>query len=170
MTKIIDDTLLKAVSQNQDCLISEFWIYGGKCEHWTELSPWYIAWPWPATSLSGRKTVTRRPGDLHLSAGRGKQSAAESDLTIHKIRILPALGGNWVCNYLTMFDWGYLWLVPASCHPDIGDIHPKLLNDTIIKHHHHWLLAFLYNVREPRHRYRDVFFSCWPCTALAGCS
>ena len=148
MTKIIDDTLLKAVSQNQDCLISEFWIYGRKCEHWTELSLVTMIYCLAVTRYlqSGRKTVTRSQRDLHLSAERGKQSAAESDLTIHKIRILPALGGNWVCNYLTMFDWGYLWLVPASCHPDIGDIHPKLLNDTIIKHHHHWLLAFLYNV------------------------
>ena len=37
-----------------------------------------------------------------------------------------------------------------------------------------WKLTYFYTIsnmdkREPRHRYRDVSFSCWPCTALAGC-
>ena len=30
-------------------------------------------------------------------------------------------------------------------------------------------VSVMYCKREPRHRYRDVFFLCWPCTALAGC-
>ena len=85
--------------------------------------------PLPPVREENCDTESWRPS---LVSRERETISAESDLTIHKIRILPVLEGNWVCNYLTMFDWGYLWLVPASCHPDIGDIHPQLLNDTII--------------------------------------
>ena len=56
MTKIIDDTLLKAVSQR---LFMDwyFWSRAGSVntEQNCHLSPWYIAWPWPATSSEGGK-------------------------------------------------------------------------------------------------------------------
>ena len=63
---------------------------------------------WPSVVSSERETIRRVQTRRSIKSG----SWAE-------------LGGNWVGNYLTMFDWGYLRLVPASCHPDIGDIHPK---------------------------------------------